>query len=182
MCFVRTAAALLLGLSLAGCGGMVDDLRPSGADERGAAQAEGAGTKVGQTAPGFSMPDIDGVPRGLAELLEGADAVVLYFTMWCPICYSHMDHMRRSVIPAFPGTRFVLVDYVSGSVENSRAAAAAAGYADTSFTILVDEDQAVLRLFGATMGTTVVIDGAGVVRMNEDYKQGAKLGAALEAL
>ncbi|MGK7346818.1 MAG: peroxiredoxin family protein [Candidatus Nitrospinota bacterium M3_3B_026] len=181
MCFIRTAA-LALALSLAGCGGMGDDLRPSGADESGAAETEGAGAKVGQNAPGFSMPDINGASRGLEELLEGRDAVVLYFTMWCPICYSHVDHMRRSVIPAFPGTRFVLVDYVSGSVENSRAAAAAAGYANTSFTILVDEDQAVLRLFGATMGTTVVIDGAGVVRMNEDYKQGSKLDAVLEAL
>jgi hypothetical protein len=48
--------------------------------------------------------------------------------------------------------------------------------------VLVDTGQAVLSLYGATMGTTVVIDAGGVVRMNEDFKTGSELQAVLNAL
>ena len=44
-------------------------------------------------------------------------------------------------------------------------------------------DQAVLDLYQATMGTTVVINSVGnIVEMNEDYKDGVKLTETLQAL
>jgi hypothetical protein len=48
--------------------------------------------------------------------------------------------------------------------------------------VLVDNIQEVLTLYQATMGTTVVIDNAGTVRMNEDYKDGVKLNETLASL
>jgi hypothetical protein len=48
--------------------------------------------------------------------------------------------------------------------------------------VLADTNQSVLDLYHATMGTTVVIDSTGIVRMNEDYKDGTRLRNVLEAL
>jgi hypothetical protein len=48
--------------------------------------------------------------------------------------------------------------------------------------VLSDTAQTVLGLYNGTMGTTVVIDHDGIVRMNEDYKNGAKLASILADL
>ncbi len=108
------------------------------------------------------------------------DGVVLYFTMWCPICDSHMGHIRSNLIDDFPNVSFLVVDYVTGSVSASRAAQLANGYA--SFTVLADSNQALFSTFNGSMGTTVVIDSSGTVKLNEDYKDGRKVRAVLEAL
>jgi hypothetical protein len=93
-----------------------------------------------------------------------------------------MSHMRSSEIPAFPGVRFYAVDYVSGTVADARNAELTNGYDGSGFTVLADTQQTVLGLYQATMGTTVVIDRTGVVRMNEDFKDGTRLDAALAVL
>ncbi len=112
--------------------------------------------------------------------MAGKKAAVFYFTMWCPICDSHQSNLRTSVVPSFPDVNFYLVDYVSGSVSGAANAVSASGYTD--FAILADIDKSMLGIFGATMGTTIVIDNAGVVRMNEDYKDGVTLRSVLAAL
>jgi hypothetical protein len=79
--------------------------------------------------------------------------------------------------------KFLIVDYVSGTVEQSRIAQEENFYTD--LTVLVDNIQQVLALYEATMGTTVVIENAGshgVVRMNEDYKDSTRLVETLNAL
>jgi hypothetical protein len=94
-----------------------------------------------------------------------------------------MSHMRTQVIPNYPNVKFLIVDYVSGTVELSLSAQQENGYTD--LTVLVDNVQEVLTLYQATMGTTVVIENAGshgVVRMNEDYKDSVKLTTTLDAL
>ena len=127
-----------------------------------------------------AVQDTLGNSYALSTELATADAVVLYFTMWCPICDSHASHMRSAIIPDFPQVRFLLVDYVTGSITASRSAQLSNGYA--SSTVLVDTDLSLFNLYQASMGTTVVIDSTGIVRMNEDYKDGVKLRAVLEAL
>jgi len=174
---------LLFSLWLAGCDGMTDDLVPSGEDKRPDVDAGTMGTQVSQQSPDFSLFDTLGNSRGLYDELTkpGVTGVVLYFTMWCPICEVHMDDMRANVIPNFPTVSFFLVDYVSGSISVSLATQQAYGY--TGIDTLVDTDQAVLDLYQATMGTTVVINSAGfIVEMNEDYKDGVKLTETLQAL
>ncbi len=169
--------ALLL---LAGCSDTFDDLAPSGKDRRPAVEQDIPGPHVGQNAADFTLIDTLGEPVSLATELADARGVVLYFNMWCPICDAHMSHMRSYIMPEFPEVKFLVVDYVSGSVEHSRSAQLSNGYA--ALKVLVDTDEAVLNRFDATMGTTVVIDSSGIVRMNEDYKDGSKLYATLEAL
>lgn len=186
MRFARRAGSLLLAgvlaVGWAGCGGVADDLYPSGEDERSTADPTAVGPQVGQVAPDFTAPDTFGGAFTLSEVLPGTRAVVLYFTMWCPICDSHMSHLRDGFVPRYPDVAFVAVDYVSGSVADARSAQNAHGFAGGAFEVLVDLEGVVTADYDATMGTTVVIDAVGTVRMNEDYKNGERLDAVLRGL
>ncbi|MDH4184814.1 MAG: TlpA family protein disulfide reductase [Nitrospinota bacterium] len=171
---------LFLWLALAaitGCG-VTDDLLPSGKDMRG----ESRTLAPGDMAPQFAMPDIWGASHTLAGELAGRRGVVMYFAMWCPICDSHMQSILRNVLPKHPDVAFLIVDYVTGTVEGAQRAAQAGGYAQSAYTILVDQRQDALLDYGATMGTTVVVDSGGVIRMIEDYRGEARLDEALAGL
>ncbi len=177
----RLLMVAALTFVLAGCDDMMDDLAPSGEDRRPAVVPGSVGPQVGQIAPDFTLDDTLYTPHTLSTELTSARAVVLYFTMWCPICDTHANHMRQYIVPDFPNVRFFLVDYVSGSVPLSRSNQVASGYTD--FTVLVPTSDSFTRLYQATMGTAVVIDANGqIVRMNEDFLDGNKLRATLEAL
>ena len=178
---VLLGTLLLASLGLAGCEGITDDLNPSSDDNRPAVEEGTLGTQVGQISPDFSAFDTLGDSRGLYDELGTSTGVVLYFTMWCPICDAHASHMRAEVMPNFPTVQFFLVDFVSATISSSRTAQLANGYGDIE--TLADTDQKLFKLYNASMGTTVVIDSAGnIVRMNEDYKDGVKLIETLEAL
>jgi peroxiredoxin len=129
-----------------------------------------------------TLPDSLGNAVTLSSVVPAAKGVVLYFTMWCPVCDSHMSHMRNTVLPAHPEVRYYAVDYVSGSVAGARSSEVSNGYDGSGITVLADIDTSVLGLYAATMGTTVVIDNAGVIRMNEDYRNGDNLMAVLANL
>jgi peroxiredoxin len=170
MLFVRKWYVLVLLFSLAACG---SNLSPSGEDKS---------KPGGQEAPDFSVSDIDNNTVTLASALSGKKGIVLYFTMWCPICDSHMGHMLDSTVSSFPEVGFYAIDYVSSSVSGARNSAAASGFIGTPFTILADLDHVMLDGYDATMGTTVVIGSDGVIRMNEDYKDGSRLRSILSDL
>jgi peroxiredoxin len=176
---VKTYAVMLILFCLAGCG---DNLFPSGEDKRPSIQAGSSGGSVSQKAPDFSVPDINGSTVTLASSIAGKKGAVFYFTMWCPICDIHMSSMRSSVAPAFPDVNFFLVDYVSGSVSGAVSSATANGYTGGVFTTLADTNHTLTNTFLGTMGTTVVIDSSGIIRINEDYRDGTNLRSTLAAL
>lgn len=169
---------LAIVLLTASCGNLI----PSGEDERSAVTTGVTGSDVGQNAPDFTVYDSLGNSVTLSTETASAGGIVLYFTMWCPVCSSHQDHMLETVVKDFPGVSFFLVDYVSGSVEAARDTEVSNGIATTAFTTLADSSQVVAGLYNGTMATTVVIDPSGVVLMNEDYKDGAKLAETLANL
>jgi peroxiredoxin len=136
---------------------------------------------VGQQAADFAVADSNGQQVTKAAALAGAQGAVFYFTMWCPICDGHMSHLRE-MLPLYPGVRFFLVDYVSGSITAAGDAAAASGYGNGPFTVLADVAHQLYGNFQATMGTTVVVDGGGVIRLNEDFRDGRNLRAELDLL
>ena len=166
---------------LAGCGGTMDDLNPSGSDKRPPVQCGITGPSVCQIAPDFTLSNtLGGILTLSSELTTtNTKGVVLYFTMWCPLCDTDMNNMRN-FISAFPNVRFFAVDYVSGSVAGAAQAQLAGGFSD--LIVLADTQQTVLNKYHATMQTTVVIDRAGVIQMNESYKDGTRLQAALSSL
>lgn len=189
MCCVKSWWIIALILLLAGCGGMADDLNPSSKDERPEVIPGAIGYMPGQIAADFSLTTSTGSTFQLSDYLadgeHASDAVVLYFTMWCPVCLAHSDHIYSEVIPHFKsrGTvAYVLVDYVSGSVAVSRAQERSNGYAGSDFTTLVDSDLDVMDQFNAAMGTVVVIATDGSILLNEDYRNGVALNETLNQL
>ena len=176
-----TLSLLLIGLSACD---MKDDLLPSDDDDRGSVEPGSIGHLPGQVAADFTLKDIYGDDFVLSDYLVGggggksADVVVLYFTMWCPICTSHTDYIYTNIIPQFANRGTIvygLVDYVSGSVSATYAQASANGYLTPKFNILADVNQAVLNQFNGAMGITVVIDSDGTILMNEDFRAGETL-------
>ncbi len=170
----------MLAVLLMGCQEIVDDLAPSNNDKRPTVSLGSTGSEPGQLAPEFTVVDTRNNSYTLSDELLQADGVVLYFTMWCPICDSHMSHIRSHLLSDFPNVSFLTIDYVSGSVSASRAAQLANGYAN--FVVLVDSNQALLDVFKGGMGIIVVIDRDGTVQLNEDYKDGRKVRETLETL
>jgi len=164
------------------CGSIGDSLNPSGEDMREDVEVGVTGSDAGQNAPDFTVYDSLGNSVTLSTELASTDGVVLYFTMWCPTCSSHQDHMLDTVIPDYPNVKFLLVDYVSGSLDATRRTEISNGISTTEFTTLADSDKEILDLYNGTMATTIVIDSSGVVLLNEDYKDGAKLAEALASL
>ncbi|MCP4332764.1 MAG: redoxin domain-containing protein [Gammaproteobacteria bacterium] len=185
--FRRYFVVVLLCAGLGACADLTDDLDPSGTDNREAVVPGTTGSMPGQIAADFTISDSLGNKFRLSDHLAGGsdptDVVMLYFTMWCPICLSHSDHIFNSVIPGFAGRGRViygLVDYVSGSVAATRATEIANGYAGSDFTTLTDVNQDLLDQFNASMGTVVLIDSDGTVLLNEDYRNGRALIGMLE--
>ena len=185
MSYVRNMRQYLLLIalcfSLSACD-LKDDLLPSSSDQRGTVVPGSIGNMPGQIAADFTIKDMYGNDFVLSDHLAGgsnpADVIVLYFTMWCPICLSHTDHIYTNVIPQFSSRGTVvygLVDYVSGSVSATYAQASANGYLTPKFDILADVNQAVLNQFNGAMGITVVINSDGTILMNEDYRTGGTL-------
>lgn len=173
---------ICLLLLTAGCGSMKDDLAPSGADQRPPVVPGSIGSMVGQTAPDFMLSDTLGNPVTLSGALPTVQGVVLYFTMWCSTCDTDMTTIKTFLISNYPNVRFYAVDYVSGSVADARKAETDNGYGNSGFTVLADTNQSVLISYAATMATTVVIDKNGVIRMNEGFKDAAKLQTVLSGL
>lgn len=166
---------------LSACADVFDDLSPSSSDKRGDFDSSTVGYHPGETAADFSVFDTLNNTFVMSAELVGADAIVLYFTMWCPICDSHMTHMRTHIMPAYPDVKFYFIDYVSGQVNIARASQLDNGYGASS--VLVDDfNHTVTDLYSATMGTTIVIDKNMVVQMNEDYKDSRKLQSVLDVL
>lgn len=183
----RSLTLMLLCLGLGACGDLVDDLNPSSSDKRADVVAGSTGNMPGQIAVSFTVKDSLNRDFVLSEHLSGgsepADVVVLYFTMWCPVCLSHSDHMYNHIIPQFRSRGTVvygLVDYVSGSVSATRASELANGYAGSDFTTLADVDQGLLDQFNGAMGIVVVIDSDGTILLNEDYRNGSALSETLD--
>lgn len=155
---------------MAGC---QEDLKPSDNDKRPSVQTGSVGNYVGQLAADFTVDTSVGDTLVLSDLLMSYDAVVLYFTMWCPLCDSHMSSIRQNVKSDYPNVIFLTVDYVSGSVNQSRSSQLANGYA--SETVIPDVSQALVKQFAGTMGSTIVIQSDNTILMNEDYKEGKLL-------
>jgi peroxiredoxin len=177
----RKATLFVLLILIAGCGGMTDDLIPSGSDKRPTVTLGSTGYLPGQIAPDFTVPDMFGTAVTLSSVITttGVQGTVFYFTMWCPICWTHMDDILNVQIPAFPTVRFYVIDYVNGTLADVQQSAVNTGYYGTALTILADTQNVVETLYHGTMGITVVVDRNGIVRMNEDYKDGTRLHSVL---
>lgn len=154
--------------------GCLEDLNPDSKDLRSEADLAPSNSS------NFTSVTTLNETINLEDDLLSNDAVVLYFTMWCPLCDSHMSHLRSHVIDEYNNVKFYMVDYVSGNVSQSRSSQLSNGYANLD--ILVDNDHNLLKQYSATMASVIVIDDEKKVLLNEDYKNGARLIDTLNSL
>ncbi len=174
---------------LTACGDIKNDLLPSDSDLRESVESGTIGHRPSQISAEFQVTSSEGDLFTLSSYLENGDtptdAIVLYFTMWCPICLGHSDHMFNTVMPQFRDRgdiTFVLVDHISGSIALTRASEIASGYSDSEFITLADTEHTLLNQFHASNGTTVVISATGEILLNEDYRTGKNLIKVLDDL
>lgn len=157
---------------LAGC---QEDLFPSNDPLNSQSEA-----RVGATISDFEFSLSTNSLDQLSNRLQTHDAVVLYFTMWCPVCDSHMSHIRSQFKSQYPDVDIIFVDYVSGTINNARGAQTSSGYSD--FDVIADYDDQLQSYLGGTMASTIVIDKNFTVLMNEEFKTGSQLSLVLNDL
>ena len=116
----------------------------------------------------------------LSERLNNYDGIVLYFTMWCPVCDNHMQLLRSDFVAQYPNVDFVLVDYVSASAANSRTTQLNNGYRD--FNVISDRDDYLENVLDGAMARVVLIDKNFTVVFSELFKNHLDLAAAIEGL
>ena len=122
----------------------------------------------------------DGTSSSISERLSTHDAVVLYFTMWCPICDAHMSHIRSQIKPQYNNVDFIFVDYVSGSVVETMKVQRSSGYTD--FDVIADINNELEIYFNGTMATTIIIDKNFIVKLNSLFKTGNEIKDKLDTL
>jgi thiol-disulfide isomerase/thioredoxin len=177
--YLRSIVIFSMVLSLWGCEEFTDDLNPSGSDQRATVIEDVEGSEEGQILGDFTLKSTDGNTYSRDTLLAAGQPVVLYFTMWCPVCDGHMSHYINEIAPDFPNVHYVAVDFVSGNVDAAYYSQSDAGY--LSETVLVDDGTLKTALQGS-MGATIVVDVDGSILMNEDYKTGSRLRDLLSTL
>jgi hypothetical protein len=148
------AVACVLGAAVA-IAAMARPRRLAGANGGGA--NGGAGLAVGSRAPGFELPDVDGVAVSLRTLLAGRVPVVLVFAdPGCGPCNALLPELRRWQDPG----RLTLVVVSRGSAAENAVKRDRAGLA----RVLVQRDREVAGMFGAAMTpSAVIVAGDGTV-------------------
>jgi len=176
--------AAVLALSLITslkCTNFTADLFPAANDLRSTQTADFPG-KTGATSLDFTLTEKSGQNTSFGSYIPSGRGIVLYFTMWCSVCASHVDHMRTTIIPFYPNVTFIVVDYVSGSLTEVNSLANNSGLINPPPVVVADLNDELENYFGGTMGKTVVIDSNFKIIMNEDYRNGDNLAAALSTL
>ena len=169
---VKYIALLIMVLFITGC---QEDLMPSN-DPIESTLVSREGEVIDDLALTFS----DGTSGSISERLSTHDAVVLYFTMWCPICDAHMSHIRNQIQPQYNNVDFIFVDYVSGSIVETMNVQRASGYTD--FDVIADINNELETYFNGTMATTIIIDKNFIVKLNSLFKTGNEIKDKLDTL
>ena len=122
---------------------------------------EEAGARIGEIAPTFTLPDLDGEMHGLADL-RGRVVVLNYWATWCPPCVDEMPSLQKlHEALADKGLSVVAVS-VDERFEDIERFVERFGL---TFTILHDEGMKVSRSYQTfKYPETYVIDQDGRVR------------------
>ena len=169
---VKYIALLIIVFFITGC---QEDLMPSN-DPIESTSVSREGEVIDDLLFTFS----DGSSSSISERLSTHDAVVLYFTMWCPICDAHMSHIRSQIQPQYSNVDFIFVDYVSGSVVETMNVQRSSGYTD--FNVIADTNNELEAYFNGTMASTIIINKNFLVKLNGLFKTGNEIKSVLNKL
>ncbi len=168
MFFKKVSLCLIATAFLSGISGCQEDMLPSNKDERKSVEAGSEGSRVGQVISDFSASLSTGDTYTLSEQLATHDAVVLYFTMWCPVCSTHMRAIDKEFEEEYENIDFVFVDYLSNSISSTRSTQSSQGW--KHIPTISDFDNHLENMLQGNMAITVIIDKNFIVQFNEEYK------------
>lgn len=148
-----TASFLVLTLALP-CLGLFS------AEARGAGAPGFAALESPRPAPGFSLIDLDGKPRSLADY-RGRTVLVHFWASWCEPCKEEFPALSAFWRSA-GGSNLVILAVAEDSAERVRPFVAERG---VKFPVLIDQYGSVMRAYGVSVvPVTVVIDKDGMTR------------------
>ena len=126
-----------------------------------ACSSEGPKPEVGQRAPDFVLPSLDGRTHRLEDL-RGKVVFLNIWATWCPPCRAEMPSMVRS----YERLKDRGVEILAVSEDGDEAALRRFVAAfRVSFPVLLDEGKRVYQLYRATgVPETHLIDKSGVIR------------------
>jgi peroxiredoxin len=167
-----------------------DDASPDAAADSGPdadpACAAGTGTRVGDVARTFALPDCDGVMHDLADACGSPATLILSYTGWCPPCQTKAG-LAQAVWERIgaDGARMYFV-----VAEDSSFGAPTAAYCDSvrsrfglGMTVLYDRDGLAQDALGIRANDeAVVVDAELRIAYTEQYASMAAIEAAVNAV
>lgn len=132
---------------------------------------------VGDIAPDFELPTLDGEPVRLSSF-RGKVLLLNFWATWCGPCRKEMPHLQR-LHEEFSEDRFALIGVVDEKPEEVRQFLAER---EITYPSLFDKQHDVFHLYGVTgIPMTVVIDTDGkIVALHEGSASERKLKKLLE--
>ena len=140
-----------------------------------------AGTEVGNTAPDFRLPKMDGSEISLADL-KGRPTVLIFWTAWCPVCKEEAPVFNSLAEKYEPRGVQVLGINIQDSIARTQGGIKDFGI---RYTVARDADAHVARRYSVKGTPTIILlDQNGVVQyfgnaLPADYS--AQLDALLAA-
>ena len=117
--------------------------------------------KVGERAPDFTLPSLDGPNLRLQEQ-RGRVVMINFWATWCGPCRVEMPHLAR-LYEKYRGSGFTVL--AVNIDEDPHKAASLAKQLGMRFPVLLDTEKKVSRLYDlSTMPSSVLVDRDGRVR------------------
>ncbi len=137
-------------------------------------------TRVGQTAPDFTLPNLDATEFTLSDA-RGKVVLINWFATWCPPCQKEMAHLREQVWERFADRDFVMVSIARE--EDSDVVAPFAGKYEAEWPFLLDvERKAYSHYAEAYIPRNHVVDRDGkIIFQSEGFEQ-ADFDKMIEAI
>jgi peroxiredoxin len=161
---------LLSALVLTGCG--------SGDDNGAQADASQVGGEVGNQAPDFTLPRVNGADSLTLSSLKGKVVLVDFWDTWCPPCREALPHLQELSLAY--SEDLVVVGLALGQEGDAKVKAFTEKHGLTFEMVVWDKDQKLIDSFGGieAIPTTFLIDADGVIQKKWE---GATTKAGYEA-
>ena len=119
--------------------------------------------RAGFAAPSFTLEDLDGEPRSLADL-QGKVVVINLWASWCPPCRAEMPALQNASTSYADEDLVILGVHMTAQDSEAKARAFVSEYGLT-FPILLDRAGEVGRLYQSrALPTTFFVDREGIIR------------------